>query len=148
MSEKNDTNAGRPSADGQSRSGGDPTTDISSGTSSGTSPDAAEALHRVADIADRARERNIGRAGDLAAWASIGRAGRISAEQRGEAAEIAHQLAGSAGTFGYQAATDVAREVERLFGEADGAEAWTRLTECVRDLVRRLQEPPELTALE
>jgi hypothetical protein len=111
--------------------------------------DASEAaLSRVADIADRARERNLDRAGELAAWATAGREGRISAEQRSEAAEIAHQLAGSAGTFGYQAATDVAREVERLFGEADGAEAWSRLTDCVRDLVLRLGEPPELTALD
>ena len=100
----------------------------------------------VADIADRARERNLDRVGELAAWASIGERGAISVEQRGEAAEIAHQLAGSAGTFGYLGATDVAREVERLFAEANGPEAWTRLTECVRDLLRHLREPPELSA--
>lgn len=105
-----------------------------------------DALSLVADIADRARERNLDRAGELAAWASIGEQGTISVEQRGEAAEIAHQLAGSAGTFGYLSATDVAREVEQLFGEANGPEAWTRLTECVRDLLRRLHEPPELSA--
>jgi HPt (histidine-containing phosphotransfer) domain-containing protein len=107
-----------------------------------------DARNRVADIADRARERNLGRADELAAWASIGEQGELSSEQRGEAAEIAHQLAGSAGTFGYLAATDVAREVEKLFSEADGAESWNRLTECVRDLVRRLREPPELSALD
>lgn len=105
-----------------------------------------DALSRVADIADRARERNLGRAGELAAWATMGQRGDISSEQRGEAAEVAHQLAGSAGTFGYQAATEIAREVEQLFAEADGAESWHRLTECVRDLVRRLREPPEIIA--
>ncbi|WP_460809443.1 Hpt domain-containing protein [Microlunatus endophyticus] len=110
---------------------------------SGTRDPAADedARNRAADIADRARARNIGRADELAAWASIGEQGELSSEQRGEAAEIAHQLAGSAGTFGYLAATDVAREVEKLFSEADGAESWTRLTECVRDLLRRLREP-------
>ena len=105
-----------------------------------------DALSLVAGIADRARERNLDRAGELATWASIGEQGAISVEQRGEAAEIAHQLAGSAGTFGYLGATDVAREVERLFAEANGPEAWTRLTECVRDLLRHLREPPELSA--
>lgn len=110
-------------------------------------PDPGEdALSLVAGIADRARERNLDRAGELAAWARIGKRGAISVEQRGEAAEIAHQLAGSAGTFGYLTATDVAREVERLFAEANGPESWTRLTECVRDLVRHLREPPELSA--
>jgi hypothetical protein len=129
--------------DGRADTGGEPPDGRS------RQPEASEAaLSRVADIADRARERNLDRAGELAAWATIGREGRISAEQRGEAAEVAHQLAGSAGTFGYQAATDVAREVERLFGEADGAEAWSRLTDCVHDLVRRLREPPELSALD
>lgn len=106
------------------------------------------ALSLVADIADRARERNLDRAGELITWASIGKDGTISSEQRGEAAEIAHQLAGSAGTFGYLTATDVAREVEQLFSEAEGAEAWSRLTECVRDLLRRLREPPEIPVLE
>ena len=104
-----------------------------------------DALSLVADIADRARERNLDRVGELAAWAKIGTRGAISVEQRGEAAEIAHQLAGSAGTFGYLGATDVAREVEQLFAEANGPEAWTRLSECVRDLLRHLREPPELS---
>lgn len=106
---------------------------------------AEDAMSRVADIADRARERNLDRAGELVAWAKIGQQDSLSVEQRCEAAEIAHQLAGSAGTFGYLAATEIAREVEKLFAEADGVEAWTRLTECVRDLVRRLHEPPELS---
>jgi len=104
-----------------------------------------DALSLVAGIADRARERNLDRAGELAAWATIGERGAISVEQRGEAAEIAHQLAGSAGTFGYLTATDVAREVERLFAEANGPEAWTRLTERVRELLRHLHDPPELS---
>lgn len=104
-----------------------------------------DALSLVADIADRARERNLDRAGELAAWASIGEQGAISVEQRGEAAEIAHKLAGSAGTFGYLGATDVAREVEQLFAEANGPEAWTRLTECVRDLLEHLRNPPQLS---
>ena len=106
---------------------------------------AEDAVSRVADIADRARERNLDRAGELVAWASIGEQGSLSVEQRGEAAEIAHQLAGSAGTFGYLAATEIAREVEKLFAEADGFEAWSRLAECARDLVRRLHDPPELS---
>lgn len=104
-----------------------------------------DTLSRVADIADRARERNLDRAGELATLASIGKQGSISVEQRGEAVEVAHQLAGSAGTFGYLAATEIAREVETLFAEADEAESWNRLTECVRDLVSQLHDPPELS---
>lgn len=107
-----------------------------------------EAMSRVADIADRARARNLDRADELATWASIAEQGSLSVEQRTEAAKVAHKVAGSAGTFGYRTATEIAREVEKLFSEADGAEAWNRLTDCVRDLVRRLQDPPELSICE
>ncbi|SDT00922.1 Hpt domain-containing protein [Microlunatus soli] len=98
---------------------------------------------RVADIMDRARERNLGRAEELAGWVKAAEQGELTHDGRLVAAEVAHQLAGSAGTFGYQAATDRAREIEGIFAEEQPAEAWERAADCVQDLVRRLHEPPE-----
>jgi chemotaxis protein histidine kinase CheA len=102
-----------------------------------------DARNRAADIADRARERNLGRAAELAAWVTTAEHGSLSENQRSEAAEIAHQLAGSAGTFGYLGVTEIAREVERLFAEGEGHDCWAKAGDRVRDLVRCLHAPPE-----
>ncbi len=98
---------------------------------------------RVAGIIDRARERNLRRAAELASWVAAGEQGTLTADDRLVAAEVAHQLAGSAGTFGYLTATDIAREVERLFADGEGSDHWTHTAERVRDLVARLREAPE-----
>lgn len=98
---------------------------------------------RVADIVDRARERNLDRAEELAGWVSAAEQGELTTDGRLVAAEVAHQLAGSAGTFGYQLATDRAREIENIFTEDQPVDAWERAADCVQDLVRRLHEPPE-----
>lgn len=102
---------------------------------------------KVAGIVHRARERNLGRAAELACWVDVARGGRLSSENRAAAAEIAHQLAGSAGTFGYRAATDIARVVEGLFVEGDGEQHWARTRECILELTTRLHEAPEIDNL-
>ena len=100
-------------------------------------------LERVHEIFARARERNLGRANELAGWVTLGEERRLTPDDRAEAKEVAHQLAGSAGTFGYQAATELAREIEQLFAEGDGPTCWARARDHVRELVRHLHHPPE-----
>jgi HPt (histidine-containing phosphotransfer) domain-containing protein len=106
---------------------------------------AEEALSRVADIADRARRRNLDRAGELAGWIRAAEQGELSPQACEEAADVAHQLAGSAGTFGYFAATELARRIERTFldGEQDGEQDGASAEEHVQELIKRLNEPPE-----
>lgn len=101
-----------------------------------------EALHRVADIADRARERNLDRAEELAGWVTAAEQGELTADGRLVAAEVAHQLAGSAGTFGYQRATERARELEALFADADTPQGWQRASDCIRDVIGELADAP------
>ncbi len=105
--------------------------------------DVAEARSRVADVADRARQRNLDRAEALADWVRAAGHGPLTRQDREVAADVAHQLAGSAGTFGYLAATDLARRIEQCFldGRQDAAE------ENVRELIRRLHEPPDTTGV-
>lgn len=105
--------------------------------------DVAEARSRVADVADRARQRNLDRAAELAGWIRAAETGALTARDRVEAADVAHQLAGSAGTFGYLVATDLARRIEQCFlnGQQDAAE------DSVAELIRRLHEPPDTADL-
>ena len=108
---------------------------------------AEEALNRVADIADRARQRNLDRAVELADFVRAAEHGDLSREDCEEAADVAHQLAGSAGTFGYLAATELARRIERTFldGEQDGDE--DNAQEHVQELIQRLHQPPDVDDL-
>lgn len=102
-----------------------------------------DTVNRVADIVDRARERNLDRAEELAGWVSAAEHGELTTDGRVVAAEVAHQLAGSAGTFGYQVATERAREIEGIFTDEPNPDCWDRAADCVQDLVRRLNAPPE-----
>ena len=97
-----------------------------------------EALHRVADIADRARERNLDRAEELAGWVSAAEQGELTPDGAMVAAEVAHQLAGSAGTFGYQRATERARELEAIFNDCANTDAWQRASDCIADVIGEL----------
>jgi HPt (histidine-containing phosphotransfer) domain-containing protein len=45
--------------------------------------------------------------------------GRADENERQQATELAHQLVGSAGTFGFPGASQLAGELERYFVEAD-----------------------------
>jgi HPt (histidine-containing phosphotransfer) domain-containing protein len=99
---------------------------------------------KVAGIFARARKRNLARAAELASWLDRAQCDGLSSEDRVLAAEVAHQLAGSAGTFGYQSATDLARDVERLFTEGDGERHWDLTCKRIDELTARLTEAPEL----
>ena len=106
--------------------------------------DAADDRLRAAvdSIRDHARSVNLGRADRLGHALAEVAAGRWDEAARSEATEIAHQLVGSAGTFGFPGASQLAGEIERYFLEADPADQF-RLA-AAQDQVRRLQE--ELSA--
>jgi HPt (histidine-containing phosphotransfer) domain-containing protein len=108
-------------------------------SSEGLSPDT---LDRVAGIADRARERNLDRAEELAGWVIAAEQGELTIDGRMVAAEVAHQLAGSAGTFGYQDATERAREVEAIFNHGQNAQSWQRASDCIQAVIGELNQPP------
>jgi HPt (histidine-containing phosphotransfer) domain-containing protein len=106
--------------------------------------DAAEERLRavVRSIGDHARTVNRTRADRLSQVLADVAAGSREESARHEATEIAHQLVGSAGTFGFAGASQLAGEIERYFVDADFDDP-DRLA-AARDQVRRLQE--ELTA--
>ena len=92
----------------------------------------------VESIGDHARSVNMDRADQLnQALAEVAAGSRGEATRR-EAAEIAHQLFGSAGTFGFSGASQLAGEIERYFvqGDLDDPDQLA----IARDQVRRLQE--------
>ena len=106
----------------------------------GRPDDVAEDRLRAAveSIGDHARSVNLARADRLSqALAAVAR-GRSKEAVRREAVEVAHQLVGSAGTFGLPAASRLAVEIERYFLEADLDDPVRLAT--AQDQVRRLQQ--------
>ena len=92
----------------------------------------------VESIGDHARSVNLDRADRLdEALAEVSAGLREKANLR-EAAEVAHQLVGSAGTFGFSGASQLAGEIERFFVEGDPDDA-DQLA-MARDQVRRVRE--------
>jgi HPt (histidine-containing phosphotransfer) domain-containing protein len=73
----------------------------------------------VESISDHARSANLARAAHLDRVLADIAAGRDDEEERERATESAHQLVGSAGTFGFPGASSLAGELERYFVEAD-----------------------------
>ena len=73
----------------------------------------------VESISDHARAVNLARAAHLDRVLADIAAGRDDEEERLRATESAHQLVGSAGTFGFPGASSLAGELERYFVEAD-----------------------------
>lgn len=92
----------------------------------------------VLSIGDHARSVNRDRAARLERAVADVAAGSREIAQRQRAAEVAHQLVGSAGTFGFSEASRLAEEIERylLGGDLDDPAGLT----VARDQVRRLQE--------
>ena len=68
----------------------------------------------LGNLVARARQSNLARARDLAAALEAAGAGLLSERQRRRAVEVAHQIVGSAGTFGYPRASSLAAELEQL----------------------------------
>lgn len=93
----------------------------------------------LATIAAQARRTNLVRAAELqttlerAATEGLDRAEWAAAER------IAHQLAGSAGTFGFDGVTELARSLEQILADAAHQESPERLAEA-RRLVEQATE--------
>ena len=92
----------------------------------------------VESIGGHARSANLSRADRLSEALAEVAAGSLDEPARQEATEIAHQLVGSAGTFGFPEASQLAGEIERYFVEADLADPVRLAT--ARDQIRRVQE--------
>jgi HPt (histidine-containing phosphotransfer) domain-containing protein len=92
----------------------------------------------VESIGDHARSVNLDRADRLSRALAAVAAGAWDEATRREAIDIAHQLVGSAGTFGFPEASQLAGEIERYFVDADLGDPVRLAT--ARDQVRRLTE--------
>lgn len=92
----------------------------------------------VESIGGHARSVNQERAARLDQALSEAAAGWRGDARRREAAEAAHQLVGSAGTFGFSGASQLAGEIERYLRSGDPDDP-ARLA-AARDQVRQLQE--------
>jgi HPt (histidine-containing phosphotransfer) domain-containing protein len=106
---------------------------------SGPEDDAEVRLRAVVEsIGGHARSANLARADRLSEALAEVAAGALDESDRRRATDIAHQLVGSAGTFGFPGASQLAGEIERYFVEADLADPVRLAT--ARDQVRRVQE--------
>ncbi|HEX2016310.1 MAG TPA: response regulator [Solirubrobacteraceae bacterium] len=103
-----------------------------------------DALDAIQAIWLRRRASVLARVGIIEAAVGEASTGVLSDELRFQAAREAHMLAGSAGTFGFPRASELARELE-LALEAPAppqADELPHLRECVRGLREDLQSSP------
>lgn len=92
-------------------------------------------------IGARAREVNRGRAERLRELLEHAAQGRLDEPERHEAEGLAHQIVGSAGTFGFVGASRLAVEAEDYFADPDrGREGLDRAREVVADLLAQLDD--------
>lgn len=91
----------------------------------------------VRTIGRRARRTNLTRAAQLCTALSRAEAGELDPIARQQATELAHQLVGSAGTFGFGAASELAGQLEDFFGagvfDEPGLQAARRQLEALGD---------------
>jgi HPt (histidine-containing phosphotransfer) domain-containing protein len=92
------------------------------------------------------RENVLARVDAIDATLAAARAGKLDDEQRRSGMREAHMLSGSAGTFGFGAATAMARELEHAFDAEDGppADRLDHLEEVARALRGELEGEPAL----
>lgn len=84
-----------------------------SGTEVPVPPPAERMATVLSALATRARRTNLDRAADLRSALRRAAVGGLDVEGWSVAEQTAHQLAGSAGTFGYRQASELARDLER-----------------------------------
>jgi HPt (histidine-containing phosphotransfer) domain-containing protein len=72
----------------------------------------------IRSIGEHALKMNLARARDLEVALTLVAAGQLDDARRISAIAAAHQLVGSAGTFGFPGASDLAAELERFFVRA------------------------------
>lgn len=78
--------------------------------------DAAErARAAVRSLSSHALSINRRRAAEVGDALLLAEVGALDTDRREYAVELAHQLVGSAGTFGFPAASDLAADLERFF---------------------------------
>jgi HPt (histidine-containing phosphotransfer) domain-containing protein len=77
----------------------------------------------LSTIATQARRTNLVRAAEIGTALDRASVGQLDAAGRAAAERIAHQLAGSAGTFGFVEVSRLARLLERFFVETAGSAA-------------------------
>ena len=100
----------------------------------------------LTSIGAHARRANLVRAAQLADALSSLEADTLTGTQREAAVRSAHQLAGSAGTFGQEPASDLASWFERFFSVSASGDS-TDLGHArhqLDELHRSLEEPPDL----
>lgn len=94
----------------------------------------------LARIAEEARQTNLRRADHLQEALARLSEGRLDEEGRQRAVRAAHQLAGSAGTFGQERAGELARRIEEFLAAphqaTSVAEAMAVAAECRSELAR------------
>lgn len=100
----------------------------------------------LTSIGAHARTANLVRAEQLTDALSRLEADTLTEPQREAALRSAHQLAGSAGTFGQESASLSARWFERFFSDSAPRDArdLERARRQLDELHRNLAEPPEL----
>ena len=114
--------------------------------SNGDPEDALRAVLR--GLASSARESNLARTAVLEAALAALDAGSLSLEQREAAVHAAHQVVGSAGTFGRRRSSELAASLERFFRQGHGSgpdpdgleRARAEVAELRGDLTRDHQE--------
>ena len=110
-----------------------------------TEPGADAAVRAFREIAARALVTNRARADVMAAAVMAGLEGHhLDADTRAKAQQAAHQVAGSAGTFGYPKVSQLAERLEQFFasGAFEVAEILTA-TDWLEDLRQGLAKPAE-----
>ncbi|HEX8509592.1 MAG TPA: Hpt domain-containing protein [Propionibacteriaceae bacterium] len=106
---------------------------------------ATQAREGFASIASRAAQSNLRRVDVLSELLSHVVRGDITETDRGRAVDIAHQLVGSAGTFGYRRVSEIAREVELFFVLADHQDParYEAAARSLAEMERELLSPPD-----
>jgi HPt (histidine-containing phosphotransfer) domain-containing protein len=72
----------------------------------------------MSSIAAQARRTNLTRTADLGAALGVAAGGGLDTAGWADAERTAHQLAGSAGTFGFDVVSEIARSLERFCADA------------------------------
>jgi HPt (histidine-containing phosphotransfer) domain-containing protein len=101
---------------------------------------AAAAMHQ---IAAHALESNLARLDRLQSAVLAAGSGTLLEHEQSEAAHVAHQLVGSAGTFGYGRVSRLARELEVFFQQDVDQEAVAASTGKIALMQEDLQGEPD-----
>jgi HPt (histidine-containing phosphotransfer) domain-containing protein len=103
----------------------------------------AELDGAVRSIGTHARTVNLARAADLQEAVRLLAANELDDLRRAKALERAHQLVGSAGTFGFPGASDVAYELEHFLAQdAFDDQQLERAREHITQLLAQLRAEP------